>query len=199
MSRLPSCVAAPKRMEGVTRLFCRAMAADLAGEGEHEMEVNALERLSATLLNPLGVGGELALGAVAAVAAAAALLDGWHHALLEIAQGPLLALAEDVGDFEERLLQSASCPARRRLSRSAVAPGSLRRCRMRGPRRSPHPLCYDKAREVARAKESRPLRFAAGPAQGPVNAVDRRGNLIRNGQTRFPTTLSQGHQYRVAV
>ena len=132
MSGLPSCVAAPKRMEGVTRLFCRSMAAGLAGEGEHEMEVNALERLSATLLDPLGVGGELALGAVAAVAAAAALLDGRHHALLEVAQGPLVALAEDVGDFEERLLQSASCPARRRLSRHAVAPGSLRRCRMRG-------------------------------------------------------------------
>ena len=99
-------------------------------EGEDEMEVGAVEQFAVALGDPVGLGGALALGAVAVAAGAvaeaalpavvalldlaaegggAALLDGGHDAALRARQRVAEALAEgvpvepeDVRDFALR-------------------------------------------------------------------------------------------------
>ncbi len=117
---------------------------DLGGQGEHDMEVLAVEQLGTALGEPLVAGGTLALGAVAVAAGAvadtavpaiaalfheaaeggaAALLDGRHHLALQGGEGVPAAAAEvspvaaeDVGDLEPRA-------AHRSARRAAAACG----------------------------------------------------------------------------
>ena len=126
------------------RAVLQGEGGDLGREGEHDVEVGAVQQLAAALGEPGGAVGALALGAVAvaagAVAAAAvpaavalldlapeggraALLEGAHDAPLQAAQGVAAAAPEGLAVAPEDIRDLQGRAAHGALRRSAEASG----------------------------------------------------------------------------